>query len=401
MPTRVRAAEQGDGDRVEPDAGVDVDGDPVGHGAEHLVGTREPDQGTGEQHRDDVGAADVDAGGAGGVRVLADGAEAVAERGPAQQPPHGDHGDQGQQEAEVQVVAVAGDLRQHRAVLHRERLRVDRARRLQEGLLGERVEDQVEADVVEHDRDDHLVRPGARLQQARETGPQGRGEHAGQDGDGQVQRGRQVDVDADPARRGTGQEHLAAATDVEHAGAEGQAHPEAGRDQRAGELQGLGERADRRREGVGPAVVDRAAEQGAVGARDGVSRGAEEVAGTGGDVAGRLADGVVGHQDQQRADHDREQHGAQGDGRVAGGDRAPHVVPVPVVGLVRLLDVGVGRALGRGARVLGLVLGLVLRLSGVVTRRLLPVVRRSSSGRAPRGGCRPGRSRRSARGRAP
>ena len=50
-------------------------------------------------------------------------------------------------------------------------------------------------------------------------------------------------LEADPAGRAAADEHLAAATDVEQRRAEGDADAEATEDQRAGELQGLGQRA--------------------------------------------------------------------------------------------------------------------------------------------------------------
>ena len=88
MPSGRDLPEQGHGDGVEADAGVEVDRDAAGDRAEHLVGAGQADEGAGDQHHDDVGAADVDAGRAGGAGVLADGADAVAERRAVEQPPH-------------------------------------------------------------------------------------------------------------------------------------------------------------------------------------------------------------------------------------------------------------------------------------------------------------------------
>ena len=101
---RAGAPEQGHGDRVEADAGVDAGGESGGHGAEHLVDAGEADERTGDQHRLDVHAADVDAGDARGVGVLADGTELEAEVRPVEHPPDDDRGDDRQDEAEVQVV---------------------------------------------------------------------------------------------------------------------------------------------------------------------------------------------------------------------------------------------------------------------------------------------------------
>ena len=68
-----------------------------------------------------------------------------------------------------------------------------RAGRLQQALAGEREEDEVVADVVEHDRHDHLVGAGAGLEDTRDAGPQGAGHHAGEDGERQVHDQRQVE----------------------------------------------------------------------------------------------------------------------------------------------------------------------------------------------------------------
>ena len=201
-------------------------------------------------------------------------------------------GDQRQQEAEVQVEAVAEQLGHGRGLVHRQRLRVHRVGRLQQALLRQREEDQVVGDVVEHDRQDHLVRAGARLEVADQPAPDGRGQHAGQDRQGQVDRPGQVELVADPAGRRAGEQHLPAAADVEQRGPERQAHAQPGRDQRPGELQRLGQRPDlggevQRRAALAAGVEDRPAEQRRVGAPDRVPGGGEEVAGSGGDVAER------------------------------------------------------------------------------------------------------------------
>ena len=87
MPIGSGPAEQGDGDGVEADPGVEVDGDAARDRAEHLVGPGETDQGAGDQHHDDVGAADVDARARARVGVLADRADPEAEGGAVEEPP--------------------------------------------------------------------------------------------------------------------------------------------------------------------------------------------------------------------------------------------------------------------------------------------------------------------------
>ena len=166
---------------------------------------------------------------------------------------------------------------------------------------------------------------------------------------------------ADPSGERAADEHLAATADVEQTGAERQADTQAGRDQRTGELQGLGQGADRGLEVVDAGVVDRAAEQRAVRPGDRLPRGGEEVAGAGEEVLRARADLLVGRQDQHRADQDGQEDRQHADGGVAGGDRAQHVVPgavgaVVLVGTVRrLLDLRRRRALGlrRVLRVVG------------------------------------------------
>ena len=83
---------------------------------------------------------------------------------------------------------------------HRRGLRVRRAGRLQQARRRQQVGQQVERDVVEHDRDDHLVRARRRLQHARDPGPQRPGDDARDHRHDQVQPGRQVEREADPAR---------------------------------------------------------------------------------------------------------------------------------------------------------------------------------------------------------
>ena len=211
---------------------------------------------------------------AGRVGVLADGADPEAERRAVEDPPDDGDGDQGEQEAEVQVVAVAEELRHRRRLLHRQRLGVGRAGRLQQALLGQHVEHQVEADVVEHDRDDHLVRAGAGLEEAGEARPRARRRPCRPGSPAIRWSGHgSSNVDSRPSRRPRRPSSIWPRPPMlNSAGAERQPDTEAGRDQRRGELAGLGERPDRGREVLGPGVVDRAAEQRGVGAPDRVPR---------------------------------------------------------------------------------------------------------------------------------
>ena len=198
--------------------------------------------------------------------------------------------------------------------------------------------------------------PVRALRKPASPAPDRAGHHAGHDRHGQVDRPGPRELVADPARRGAGQEHLASATDVEQRRPEGQADTEAGRDQRRGELAGLGERPDGGGEVVDTGVVDRTSEERGVRAPDRVPARGEEVAGPGGDVAEGLPDPFVGEHDEQRPDQHRQQHREERHGGVAPHDAAQRLVPAVVLRRFRLrgrfLHGGAGRVAG-GLRVLG------------------------------------------------
>ena len=139
----------------------------------------------------------------------------------------------------------------------------------------------------------------------------------------QVQRDRDAAErrrEPDVRRRRRRHEHLAAATDVEQADAEAQRDTEAGRDERCREAQRLGERLDAVGEPRAAEVVDRALEQRGVRARDRLPDRAEKVAGASEEVAGCGLHVLVAQDDEDRAGHEREQHGEHRDHRAAAGD---------------------------------------------------------------------------------
>ena len=217
--------------------------------------------------------------------------------------------------------------------------------------------------------------------------------HAGQDRQGHVDRPGHLELVADPAGGRAGDQHLAAAADVEQRGPEGQADTEPGDDQRSGELQGLGQGPDRGLEVVDAGVVDRAAEQRGVGAPDGVPGRREEVSGPGEDVAevSRTSSSVNMMSSEPTVTASSTEKKATA--ALPGGDLAQGLCASgrrsgPPASRSPALR---GRRRGAGAGLVG----------GVLMRRLLPDARRSSSGRARRAGCRAARSRRSGRGRAP
>ena len=147
-------------------------------------------------------------------------------------------------------------------VRHRRRLRVARPGRLQQARRAQHPRHEVEGDVVEHDRHDHLVRAGPRLEHAGDAGPQraGRRRRRRRATIMWMPHGRSSEKPTHPAAAAA-IEHLAAAADVEHADAERERDAEAGRDQRRREGQRLGERTDAAREVRRAEVVDRALEQ--------------------------------------------------------------------------------------------------------------------------------------------
>ena len=94
---------------------------------------------------------------------------------------------------------------------------------------------EVERDVVEHDREDHLVRAGAGLQHTDDATPDRTARDACGERERQLEEHRQVEVERQERRGRARDQHLAAAADVEEAHAEGQRDAEAGGDERRGE----------------------------------------------------------------------------------------------------------------------------------------------------------------------
>ena len=137
-----------------------------------------------------------------------------------------------------------------------------------EGVVAERVDQHRGREVVEHDRGDDLVGAGAGLEEARDAAPDGTAQQPGDQGDQQVQAGRQVPGEADVAGADRADDQLALGTDVEQAGAERQGHAEARADQRRRTVERRGDRVAR---------PDGALDERAVGRPDGVGRPGEEV----------------------------------------------------------------------------------------------------------------------------
>ena len=153
------------------------------------------------EHHLDVVAARADAGVLRGVRVEADRAHLVAGDRAVQQHPEQDRHREGDEDADVQALqlGVAPEHRQPRALEH---VVGDRDRRrglvvaVQRAAEAEQVGADVDGGVVEHDRRDHLVGPGRRLQHAGDARPDGAGGAGGDHRDHDVQERRR----ARPAR---------------------------------------------------------------------------------------------------------------------------------------------------------------------------------------------------------
>ena len=251
-PQRPGAAEQGDGDRVESDARRRCPAQkPVVDGAEHLVDAGEADQRAGDQHRvRRTSVLTLMPATRAALRVLADGAEPEAEARPVEQPPDEDASraiDEDEPEVQVELRRRAAPGAPPSRFIGG-RLRVVRPRRLQQARGAQHEEHQVERDVVEHDRDDHLVRAGARLEQAGDARPRApRRRMPASERDEHVQR-RTAGRTTKPT-----QPAAAAAMSIwprppmlNMPDAEAERDAEAGRDERGGEGERLGERPDAR-----------------------------------------------------------------------------------------------------------------------------------------------------------
>ena len=98
-------------------------------------------------------------------------------------------------------------------------------RRRLEAVLRQQVAEQVERDVVEHDRRDDLVGTGAGLEQADQAAADAPADQPGEDADDQVQHDRQVPGEADLAGEDRAARSSGPGADVEQAGPERQRRP--------------------------------------------------------------------------------------------------------------------------------------------------------------------------------
>src|SRR6266508_2702651 len=320
-PVRGAPAEQGHGDPVEPDAADHRRGQRLRRTEQHRRAA-EAGQPSGDHHHQHVRLGDAHAGGAGGFRVGADRAQFEAERGALQQPGDRPRGHHGEHDPEVDPQDLAGQMRQHRVVVHPFADRVVPARPL-DAVLDHQPHQQLRRDVVEHDRGDHLVRPGTRLEPPRYEPVQGAAGGARHHRDDQVQHRWQVDAEADQPGGDRTEHGLTFAADVEHAGPERQGDRQAGEDQRRRVGQRLRDRVEHPRPrhlarggfAQRGEVDDRALEQRRVRPTHRVADRGERVGRAGEEVSEGAQHILVGDHDDHGPDEQRQQdrqrrHGA-------------------------------------------------------------------------------------------
>ena len=218
--------------------------------------------------------------------------------------------------------------------------RVGRVRRLHQVAEGEQVGQEVDHDVVEHDRGDHLVRAGPGLELADQPAERRAAHETADHADHGVHEQRQ----ADPVAEVRGDDHaadeLALRADVEQARLVGQRDRQTGQDQRRGLDAGLRQRVE---DGGQVAVVDRRADRRLleqrrdrvrvddrslehlhVGAHRGIPGRRDGMAGSREEVTPGVQHGGVRERVQQPAYHERAEEDQDDDGeRMAFQDRVP------------------------------------------------------------------------------
>ena len=280
-------------------------------------------QSTREQH--DVGEhpGDVDASDSRGSGTGPDSPELESQAGAVEKPADEEGRGNRQQEPEVQAVPRSKEVREHRRLHHPRRFRVVRAGRLEKAGRAQHPVDEVEGNVVEHDRGDDLMGAGLCLEEAGNAAPERAGDDAGCDRENEVQPVRQRKGEPDPARGSRTEQHLAAATDIEQTGTETERDTKSGHDQRGGEGEGVGEWLDAIEEPWPPEVVDRTLEERDIGAGHRLPDRAKGCTRLREEVRGRLLHPGVGQGDQDAADDQGQQNGQYGH-QGAPGKNLPH-----------------------------------------------------------------------------
>src|SRR5690606_37585310 len=283
---------------------------------------------------------DIDAGGAGRVRVETHGTDAETGRRALHEPPVDEGRDEGQHEADVEVSA-GNERREYGRAVDRLRLRVTAGILcLEDGRL-QQPGNEVERHEVEHDRDDDLVRSCACLQHADDGCPQGATDDATEHGDREVQAEGHVEVGPHEADEEGGDEHLPAATDVEEARLEADREAEASGDEGARPRQGGQERLE-----ASARAEDRTLPHGAEGTGDRLPRRREKVTRAREEVAGGRLHVFVHDDDEEASDEEREHDREHRPHEAAAEDVTPRALPAVVSGRRllfwgdRRLDVG-------------------------------------------------------------
>src|SRR5581483_7909425 len=237
--------------------------------AEHVERTCEPRERTGDRHGLDVLAPDVDAAVGGRIRIEADRAHLVTERRSVEDEPEEDERHDRDEEAVVESLQdrVAPEDGDARALRDRPRLRCRGVVGvLQRPALSEQVLATPDRDPVEHDRRDHLVRTGGRLQEPGDARPHRTRDRRGADSQQHMRKRRPArEGDTDPVGHDQPDEVLALAADVEEAAPERERDGDSDEDQCRRREQRLAqvERAEVDRVGV-PGNVEEPVEAGAL-----------------------------------------------------------------------------------------------------------------------------------------
>ena len=111
-------------------------------------------------------------------------------------------------------------------------------------LLSEDIAQGEARDRVEHDRDDHFIRTGARLEETCDARVEGARDDCGEQCEDRVQDRGQVEAEADPHGRESPEDDLALSADVEQSRPEAEAQAKAADDQRDRVEEGVRNRLD-------------------------------------------------------------------------------------------------------------------------------------------------------------
>src|SRR5918996_1610891 len=201
--------------------------------AEQVEAARQAGEGARDREREEVVLLHGDAAVGGGVGVEADGANLVPERRSVQEQVIDDQREERDEDARVQGLEAAPDLRQPRRLEDVGGTREAGIRALEVAVRRlQEPESHPDGDPVQHDRRDDLVGAGGRLQESGDPTPDCAREDRGDHGEGDVQRGGEpLEVRPEPDGRQEPDPVLALAPDVEHPTAKREGDGEGGQDE--------------------------------------------------------------------------------------------------------------------------------------------------------------------------